>query len=59
MYRFAFLAAVIAQANGAKEVKPEDFIGKPPWEKARSNDLASYIETAKAKGIRGPWAPNQ
>lgn len=59
MYRFAFLAAVVAQSNGAKDVKPEDFIGKPPWEKekARSNDLAPYIETAQAKGIRGPWEP--
>lgn len=58
MYRFAFLAAVVANASGSKKrYKAEDFIGKPPERKkaARStSDLAALVAEAKAKGLRVP-----
>ncbi len=57
-YRFAFLATVLARLSGIKDVKPEDFIGQPPWEKEKArpnNDLAELIAEARAKGLQGPW----
>lgn len=37
-HRFAFLASVIANVNQGRrgrKFRPEDFIGKPPWEKKK------------------------
>jgi len=37
-HRFAFLASVIANVNQGRrgrKFKPEDFIGRPPWEKKK------------------------
>lgn len=56
--RFALVAAVVAQAAGAK-VKLEDFIGPPPGKGqrgVRDNDgLEALVAEAKAKGLVGPW----
>lgn len=45
-----------------KTLEPDDFIGKDLKQlmkaearPAKTADWASYIEDAKAKGIKGPW----
>ncbi|MBC7340949.1 MAG: hypothetical protein H5U02_00585 [Clostridia bacterium] len=61
-YRAAMVAATIANVNrkrGARAVRPEDFIGRPPWEKAKQKerrpvDWAAVMEEAQAKGIKIP-----
>lgn len=63
-YRFAFLAATLANINRGKRgkrVKPEDFIGKPPWERQKKGpriitpqEIAAAAQDAQAKGLKVP-----
>lgn len=46
-HRFAFLASVVTNVNRGKKgkrFKPEDFIGKPPWEKQKRKQPALSAE---------------
>ncbi|RJQ25444.1 MAG: hypothetical protein C4589_11275 [Peptococcaceae bacterium] len=46
-HRFAFLASVVVNVNRGKKgkrFKPEDFIGKPPWEKQKKKRPALSAE---------------
>lgn len=49
-HRFAFLASIICNVNRGKRgkrIKPEDFIGKPPWEKKKKPAKKSREEQLK------------
>lgn len=56
------MAAVTANMQRGKKkktIKAEDFVGKPPERNKKEakpkDDLASLIELAKVKGLKGPW----
>ena len=49
-HKYAFLASVIANVNRGKKgkrLKPEDFIGKPPWERKKKHTAPSAEERRK------------
>lgn len=60
MYRFAFLASVVATVNSRKRFRPEDFIGEPPGAaRARERALEAIrlrrcLDAARALGLSVP-----